>query len=105
MAAVHEFGNESVILGYAGEDAAFILVDERGNRYPAVIGKSKLSDIRIENFHGAYLISDGKALYLYYKAAKELTKLVDGKVLGVFDSTVLFEKEGQNYRLDLVAGE
>lgn len=81
MAAVHEFGNESIILGYSGQDAAFVLVDERANKYPAIVGKSRLSDIRIEPYHGAYLISDGKSLYLYYKGSRELTRLIEGKVL------------------------
>lgn len=65
----------------------------------------KLSDVRIEPYHGAYLISDGKALYLYYKASKELTRLVEGKVLGFFADSVLFEKDATTYRLDMVAGE
>ncbi len=29
VAAVHEFGNDSIVLGYARENAAFVLVDER----------------------------------------------------------------------------
>lgn len=105
VAAVHDFGNESVILGYSGEDAAFVLVDERANRYPAIIGNVRLSDVRIESYHGAYLVSDGKALYLYYKGSKELTKLIDGKVLGFFADSVIFEKEGATYKLDMVVGE
>lgn len=67
ISAVHEFGNESIVLGYSDENAAFVLVDERGNRYPAIIGKVRASDVRIEPFHGAYLISEGKNLYLYYR--------------------------------------
>lgn len=81
VAAVHEFGNESVALGYSGEDVAFVLIDERANKYPAVIGRVRLSDVRIEPFHGAYLVSDGKSLFLYHKGSKELTKLVEGRML------------------------
>lgn len=105
VAAIHEFGTESIALGYAGEDAAFVLIDERANKYPAIIGKARLSDVRIEPFHGAYLISDGKSLFLYYKGSKELTRLVEGRVLGFFADSAIFEKDGVTYRLDMVAGE
>ncbi len=81
------------------------MVDERGNRYPAIIGKVRTSDVRIEPFHGAYLVSEGKNLYLYYRGSKELTRLVEGRVLGFFENRVLFEKDSVTYVLELAVGE
>jgi hypothetical protein len=61
--------------------------------------------VRIEAFHGAYLVSEGKNLYLYYRGAKELVRLIEGKVLGFFENRILFEKDSVTYVLELVVGE
>lgn len=110
VASVEEFGAESLILGYANDavendTAAFVLVDERGNRYFAKIGKARLSDVRIENFHGAYLVSDGSGVFLYYKGSKELTKLADGKLLALVADGILVDREGKTERIEFVVGE
>jgi hypothetical protein len=105
VASVSEFGSEAVLLGYSGSSAAFVLIDERGNRYFGKISDAKPGEIRVDNYRGAYVFVTPTSAYAYYKGSTEPIELVrNAKILGFWNGTALFEKDGKIFRLDLEMG-
>ncbi len=57
----------------------------------------------VRKLNGAYIFTTPEAAYIYYKGAKDIVKILDNvKIVRMVNSTILFNKEGKSYKVDLL---
>lgn len=105
VSSVHEFGNDTLVYGKSEKGTALGIVDERGIVTDFGFGEIPAADVRLDPYHGAYLASDGKTLWILYKGAKEPIRLAEGKLLEIVGNSAIMERDETTYLVELSAGE
>lgn len=100
-----EFNNETILIGEKEKKGMFSLISEE-REYLWIFDFEQTKDVKISKINSAYVFTTSTAVYIYYKGAREIVKILDGvKILRIFDAQIFFNKEGKSYVLDLLRKE
>ena len=99
---IANFPDETLIFGKTANNVSlFSLLDGHGNTFSLNLPGYELDKANITKHSGAYIINTGTEVFLYYKGATNITPLATGKILGVFDRIILFNRDEKTYRMEL----
>lgn len=79
---------------------------EGTKRYFGEFDTEDVSKMKVQKLNGAYIFYTDHEVYIYYKGAKEITKILshaDNVIL--VDSQIFFNREGKSYLIDLLRKE
>ncbi len=99
---VANFPDETLIFGKKVDGtSAFSLMDARGNIFSLDLPNYDFKKVSVTKHSGAYVINTDKEVFLYYKGAITVTPIAEGKILGIFDRVIIFNKDNKTYRMEL----
>ncbi len=100
-----EVDNDAIIFGEKDGQWKFRIIDNE-RQYDGIFDFKQTKDVRVQKINGAYIFSTPTAVYIYYKGAREIAKILeDVTVLKIVGTKIYFNDDGKSYFIDLLRKE
>lgn len=96
----YEFWNEVILIGNKSPDVVFSIYDEK-KKYWWKLWNIDPKRIKVVKLNDAYFFLTDKNIYLYYKGAEKIIKILDWEDIKLIWNEVFFKKNWNNYHLNL----
>jgi hypothetical protein len=101
VTATEKFGDEILTIGMKEGRSWLMLEDGKNEALRVDLHDRDMSHTKLSQHSGAYFITTKKEVLVYYKGATELLTLASGDILGMFDTTIFYNKDGVTYKMTL----
>ncbi|MDD2487435.1 MAG: hypothetical protein PHS92_03630 [Candidatus Gracilibacteria bacterium] len=96
------FQDDMFLVGYDKDKRIIFVLSDGKRRYTGYLDNTDINNLEITKNNGIYFFKTKNSLEMYYKGGKNIIKIIEGEILGIFDNKAFFKMNGKNYYMQIL---